>query len=92
MGGGKQPYEFSLNLCNSAYLIPVTRREVQILFMSMSRLSLKVSHSDGLRILTSNFSEDLTMALKMSVKFMSRLNGFSMAPYIRAFENQIIGI
>ncbi len=83
---------FSLNLCSSAYLIPVTRSEVQILFMSMSRFSLKVSHSDGLRILTSNFSEDLTMALKMPVKFMSRLNGFSMGPYILTFENKIMSI
>ena len=65
---------------------------MQILFMLMSRLSLKVSHSDGLRILTSNFSEDLTMALKMPVKFMSRLNGFSMAPYILTFENENVGI
>ncbi len=38
--------------------------------MSMSRFALEVSHSDNLRILTSNFSEDLTMALKMPVKFM----------------------
>ena len=65
---------------------------MQILFISMSRLSLKVSHSDGLRILTSNFSDDLTMALKMPVKFMSRLNGFSMAPYILTFENENVGI
>ena len=58
----------------------------------MSRLSLKGSHSDGLRILTSNLSEDLTMALKMAVKFMSRLNGFSMIPYIVTFENENVGI
>ena len=65
---------------------------MQILFMLMSRLSLKVSHSDGLRILTSNFSDDLTMALKMGVKFMSRLNGFSLSFYILVFENQNVGI
>ena len=65
---------------------------MHILFMLMSRLSLSISHSDGLRILTSNFSDDLTMALKMSVKFATRLNGFSMSVYILAFKNQIVSI
>ena len=60
--------------------------------MLMSRLPLRVFHSEGLRVLTSNFSEDLTMALKMGVKFMSRLNGFSMSPYILIFENEKVGI
>ena len=70
----------------------VARRDVHILFMLMSRLSLRTSHSDGLRILTSNFSDDLTMALKMSVKFVPRLNGFSGSVYILTFKNQIVSI
>ena len=68
------------------------RRDVHILFMLMSRLSLRTSHSDGLRILTSNFSDDLTMALKMSVKFVARLNGFSLSIYILALEILIMSI
>jgi hypothetical protein len=58
----------------------------------MSRLSLRISHSDGLRILTSNFSDDLTMALKMSVKFATRLNGFSVSVHILAFGILIVDI
>ena len=65
---------------------------MQILFMLMSMASLKVSHSDGLRILTSNFSDDLTMALKMGVKFVPRLNGFSLSFYILAIGNQFVSI
>ena len=70
----------------------VARRDVHILFMLMSRSSLEVSHPDGLRILTSNFSDDLTMALKMSVKFATRLNGFSMSVHILAFGILIVDI
>ena len=65
---------------------------MQILFMFMSMLSLRISHSDGLRIRTSNFSDDLTMALKMSVKLPPRLNGFSLSIYILTFENLYVGI
>ena len=70
----------------------VARRDVHILFMLMSRSSLEVSHPDGLRILTSNFSDDLTMALKMGVKFVARLNGFSLSIYILALEILIMSI
>ena len=65
---------FSLNLCNSAYLIPVRRREVHILLVSGSNAFLMVSNSIGLRILTWNFSEDLTMDLNVPVKLPSKLN------------------
>ncbi len=60
--------------------------------MLMFRLSLSVSHSDGLMIPAQNFPDDLAMALKMPVKFMSRLNGFSLSVYILAFENIKIAI
>jgi hypothetical protein len=58
-------------------LITVNRR---LYSKSMSRLFLKVSHSDDLWIPTSNSSDDLTMAPEMPVKFPPRLDGFSMAP------------
>ncbi len=41
---------------------------------------------------TSNISDDLTMALKTSVKLVPRLNGFSMSVYILAFENLEVDI
>jgi hypothetical protein len=38
--------------------------------------SLIFSNSTGLRILTSNFSDDLTMALNVYVKILTKLNAF----------------
>jgi hypothetical protein len=47
---------------------------VHILLVSGSMASLSFSNSTGLRILTSNFSDDLTMALNECVKIMIKLN------------------
>lgn len=56
-----------------------------IILISIFKLFLKVSHSESLGGLSSNFSCDLTMALKMLVKFAARFNGYSMSVYTLAF-------
>jgi hypothetical protein len=55
-------YPMKLNMISQS-MKKTDRNDVHILLVSGSMASLSFSNSTGLRILTSNFSDDLTMAL-----------------------------